>query len=81
MKYTIYKIKDPEHLQIIIPDGCHQKVVSRSVLEKLDESFIESEHDTMEAAIEEIKNKKYKLKWTKLTILPVIDIGWNGEVE
>jgi len=80
MKYIIYSLVQPEHLQKTIPDGYHYKQLVRSVLEELDETGIESKHDSMEAAVAEITKNAENLKYFKLTILPVINIDYEGKI-
>jgi hypothetical protein len=41
---------------------------------------MEPEHPTMEAAISEIHLNKERLKHKQLTIIPVLNIRWDGEV-
>lgn len=70
----------PSHLKEILEKGYYTETIYRDVLEKLKVHGVESEHKTMESAIEEINKNKEKLKNTRLTILPVISIDWDGEV-
>ena len=80
MKYTIYEMIQPSHLKEIKPDGYYQKTIYRDVLQKLDISGVEEEHSTMEGAIAEINNKKDLLKHLRLTIIPILEISYDGEV-
>jgi|GEM_PF-3234736 len=84
MKYIIYQLVQPKHLKIIVKiideQGYYDKVVYRDVLEELDVPNVESEHNTMESAIEEIKNKCSKLENMRLTILPILSISYDGIV-
>lgn len=70
----------PEHLQKTVRDGYDTKTVYRNVLEKLDVSGVEEEHQSLEMAMAEIVSKKDKLKHLELTILPVVSVSWDGEV-
>ena len=70
----------PEHLQKTVLDGYDTKTLYRNVLEKIDVSGVEAEHQTLEMAIAEIISKKDKLKHLELTIIPVVTISWDGEV-
>lgn len=80
MRYIIYEMVQPEYLQRLDEEGYRQKVIKRHVLEKVDEPRMESEHPTMEAAIAEIHLNKERLKHKQLTIIPVLNIRWDGEV-
>ncbi|MCK9544034.1 MAG: hypothetical protein M0R03_18600 [Novosphingobium sp.] len=81
MKYIIYEMITPEHLKKVVPEGYgYTKTLYRNVLEKLDVSGVESEHQTLEMAMAEIVSKKDKLKQLELTILPVVTVSWDGQV-
>jgi hypothetical protein len=78
MKYVIYEMVQLDFLQKTEPDGYYMKTRRREVLEILDESGVYSDHNTYEEAMKEISDNSGKLSSKKLTILPVIDIGWDG---
>lgn len=80
MEYIIYELVSPEQLTKVEFDGYYARTISRSVLSKLDVSGVNPQHDTMESAISEIKEKSVFLKFRNLTILPVITVKWDGEV-
>lgn len=80
MKYVIYEMVCPSHLKEIENDGYYPKTIYREVLQELDLVGIGKEHKTMEGAINEITNKKDALKHMKLTVLPVFEISWDGEL-
>jgi hypothetical protein len=82
MKYIIYEVISPEHLQKTVLDGYYNKTLYRSILQPVDNEhgMVESEHDSMDAAIEEIKKHKEELKYCTLTILPIVKINYEGEV-
>jgi len=81
MKYIIYEMVSPEHLQKTIQEGYGSvKTLYRNVLERIDVSGVESEHETLEMAMAEIVSKKDKLKQMELTILPFISVDWDGEI-
>lgn len=80
MQYVIYKLVQPSHLKEIEPDGYSQKTIYRDVLQKLDIFGIESEHNSMDSAISEIREHSKKLKNSTLTILPIIQVAWDGDV-
>jgi hypothetical protein len=70
----------PSHLKEIEQDGYYPRAIYRSVLEDLNVSGVEEEHNSMESAIFEINQKKEKLKHLTLTILPVFNINYEGEI-
>jgi hypothetical protein len=80
MKYIIYELVRPSHLKEIKEDGYYQKTVYRKVLQKLDMNGIEATHQTIESAIAEITTKKDMLKHLTLTVLPVLEISWDGDI-
>lgn len=81
MKYVIYEMIQLDHLRDFVNEGYgYKKTIYRDVLEKLDVDKVQSEHLTVESAIEEIQKNKDRLKSLRLTILPVISISWDGEV-
>ncbi len=81
MKYVIYQLIDPDSLREWKERGYNSTVIYRSVLEKLNDPRVEEEHPTMEAALAEITNKKDELKQLTLTILPIITVGYDGEIK
>jgi predicted transcriptional regulator len=80
MKYTIYQLIQPDHLREIKHTGRYTETIYREVLEELDIDGVEAEHQTLEMAMSEIVSYKNKLKNLKLTILPVVQINWEGEI-
>lgn len=80
MVYIIYEIVFPEHLKNIERDGYYTKTEYRGVLVELDKNGVDTRHPSFESAVQEIQQKKEKLKNLKLTILPILQIGWDGEV-
>lgn len=81
MKYTIYEMIQPDHLKDIVRKayGC-TKTIYRDVLEKLDIDGVECEHLTLESAMSEIVNKKDKLKHLRLTIIPIVEVSFDGSI-
>jgi len=79
MKYKIYSLEYPEHLQKTEPDGYHMKTISRAVLEDVNEGW-ESEFETPDEAYKHIEAHSEKLKGCELCVLPIIKIDYNGEV-
>lgn len=81
MKYVIYKMINPSHLKEVEQEGYgYTKTIYRSVLEKLDIPHVEETHTSIESAMAEITAKKNELKHLTLTIIPVIEITWDGEI-
>ncbi len=80
MKYKIYRLVQPEHLQKKELDGYYMKSITRNVLEELDVIDVESIHSSMEAALFEINSKSQELKHLDLVILPTISINWEGKI-
>jgi len=80
MKYVIHELVRPSHLKEIKEDGYYTKTVYREVLERLDITGVEEVHNSMESAYAEIVSKKGLLKHFKLTIIPVISISWDLEI-
>lgn len=78
MKYTIYELIQPSHLKEVENEGYYINTIHRDVLQKLDVHDIESEHDTMESAANEIRKHSDKLKHKTLTVLPIFTIDWEG---
>lgn len=70
----------PASLKRIEVEGYYPHTVHQHALEKLDVVSVQTEHDTMESAVEEIKKNADKLKFLDLTILPVISINYEGEI-
>jgi len=79
MQYIIYEIV-PSVLSGIEPDGWYNKQIDRNVLIELDEREIVSRHQSFDAAESEIRRNTHLLKFKKLTVLPVFDISWDGEI-
>lgn len=80
MKYTIYEMVRPSILAETEYHGYYIETVYRDVLEILNVSGVEEEHLTLESAVAEIESKKEVLKGLRLTILPVFEISYNGEI-
>jgi len=80
MKYIIYQMIYPDVLQKTVMDGYYLKDLERCVLQTLNESFVSEEHDSFESAVEEIKKNAEKLKSMSLTILPVINVNYEGKI-
>lgn len=80
MKYIIYEIVRPSHLAGLDDSGYNIRSVDRYVMERLDVHNVNEEHDTMENAIREINDKKENLKHLTLTVLPIFEVLWDGEI-
>ena len=75
MRYIIYELT-----KSIEPRVEYKDYLYTEVLERLDAFPIEEEHLTMESAIETIEKNKERLKHKRLTILPIYNIDWEGEI-
>lgn len=83
MKYKIYELVQPDILQENVIEGYGMRSISRIVLEKIsgiDYEFNE-DHESMENAIAEIEKFKNQLKGMRLTIIPIIEIDYKGEIK
>lgn len=79
MKYRIYELTYPEHLQKNVPAGYYQIDFVTCVLTEVNISgspMFENEHKSMESALAEIEKQKTNLKGKEITILPVIQIPY-----
>lgn len=81
MKYVIYELINPEILSKVEFEGYQATKTELSVLKKLSVYGIQTEHRSFKHAAEEIKENTDKLKHLSLTILPVFNIMWDGEVQ
>lgn len=80
LKYVIYRLSYPEHLQSKEVDGYYLKTINRAVLETLDSDYhVTDEHDTMESALAEIEAHKKDLVGVSLTVLPYIYIPFTWD--
>lgn len=80
MKYIIYELVSSKEPRIEYRNYSTEVIYSE-VLEKLDLTLIEEEHLTMESAIKTIEENKERLKLKKLTILPIYEINWEGNIK
>lgn len=76
----VYKIFELISKHKIEPDGYDTKTITTYKLnEEISYSKLETTHTTIECAYAEIiKNKRF-LKSKILTVLPIIEIDWDGE--
>jgi hypothetical protein len=79
MKYKIYSLEYPEHLQKHEPDGYHMKQIDRAVFEDIHVGC-ESEFDTSEDAYKHIQDNSKNLKGRELCVLPVIKVDYKGDL-
>ena len=81
MKYKIYELVKPEHLQKKEVDGYDLKTITRSVLQEMDySSHLDNDYSTIEEAVQAINQNIESVKYKELTILPVINVSWDGSV-
>jgi len=82
MKYKIYILVKPSHLQTTELDGYNIKTIERVVLEvpdyytNLDDTFI-----SMQEANQAIIDNKEKVKYMELCILPVVSVDYNYDLD
>lgn len=82
MRYKIYEMVKPEHLQKIEPDGYHMKTIERVVLELPDyNSGLDGDHSSVEEANQAIIDNKENAKNRDLCILPVVSVHWDGDID
>lgn len=81
MKYVIYRMEHPEHLEQVVNIGYGStRTYRRSVLEELNVDWVNIRHDSFEQAVSEIEKNVDKLKDHELTILPIINIDYLGSI-
>lgn len=82
MKYKIFKLSTPDILIKTYRDGYDLETIENITLQELDFSgyIMNDEHNSIESAMEEIRKHKNELENTDLTILPIIEIDYNGEI-
>lgn len=80
MRYIIYELVTPSHLNVIESGGYYPKVIEREVLQKLDITAVNEEHPSFESAVAEIEKKSTILKGYRLTVLPVFSVAYDGEI-
>lgn len=82
MKYKIYQLTEPKVLSEIEYSGYSPTEKKRTVLEELPGMPYDfsDEHLTVEEAHNEIVKHKEALQCYTLTIIPVINIRWDGEI-
>lgn len=83
MGYKIYELVTPEHLQSVEQDGYYLKTISRYVLEELDINIfgsVDNNYDTVIDAVKAIEKNKEKLKGKELTVVPVINVDYEGHI-
>lgn len=84
MKYKIYELVEPDILSKTEPDGYDIKTTNKTVLQELDWGFgnnLGGTYSSLESAKEEITDNLSDLKGKKLTILPILDIDWEGNLK
>ena len=82
MKYKIYEMVAPEQLSYVNNTDYYPKTMNRFVIEEISCNVIwDNEFNSVTDAEKAIIENKDKLKFLKLTVLPVISIGYEGNVE
>ena len=82
MKYQIFELISPPSLKKYEPDGYHMKSTQGSILQEIDidRYGFEENHDSIDSAMNEIEKYSDNLKSKTLTIIPIININYDGEV-
>lgn len=81
MTYKIHKLVEPTHLSVQEDEGYSTRTVYRRVLEELNGHFQwNNEFGSIEQAYTFIKENSEHFKCMELTVIPVIDVNWDGEV-
>jgi hypothetical protein len=80
MQWIIYKMVQPDEMFEMKANGYYRENTDRNLLERLRIEGVVDEHPTFEMALSEIENQKHLLKTLRLTIIPVIDISFNGKI-
>lgn len=81
MRYRIYKLTKPSHLQTTEPDGYSVKTIEKCVLEIPEYySGIDDDFSSVEEAENAIRNNSSRLKCQDLCILPVVSVTYDGEI-
>ena len=82
MKYKIYKIVSPSLLRRFDDGNYFHSIVNRYVLEEVDITGVTDEHPTFDSAVKELeeKAKLFRMEGKKLTILPIIEIDYQGNI-
>lgn len=83
MKYQIFELVGPSILHKYEPNGYHMKSTQGIVLQDVDiDRFgFEECHESIESAMNEIEEYSNDLKSKTLTIIPIINIDYNGEIK
>ena len=82
MKYQIFELVGPEVLHKYEPNGYHMKSIQGIVLQSvnIDRFSFNESHDSIESAVAEIEKYSEDLKGSALTIIPIININYMGEI-
>lgn len=80
MKYVIHRLVTPQSIQRTEMISMSKMVTNRIVMEILNLQGINSVHNTMQEALDEIEKHSQGLKNMNLTIIPIIWIDENGKI-
>ena len=82
MKFQIFELIEPSILKKHEPDGYHMKSIQGIILQDVDINRygFEEIHDSIDSAMNEIEKYSDDLKTKTLTIIPIINIDYDGEV-
>lgn len=77
MKYKIFELIGKDRLE---QDEYYTKTITSYKLEELDLGMKDNEFDSPEEAMNTIQNLATNFKCTKVSILPIIEIDYEGKV-
>ncbi len=80
MKYVIHRLVTPQSIQRTEMISMSKMVTNRIVMEILNLQGVNSVHNTMQDALDEIEKHSQVLKNMNLTIIPVIWVDENGKI-
>jgi len=81
MRYKIYELTQPKVLSEIDTSDYSPREVKKTVLNEVRTTYgFNDEHSTIGDAYDEIERCKESLKHMILTIIPIISVHWDGEI-
>jgi hypothetical protein len=81
MRYKIYEMVKPLHIQKSEPDGYQLKHIDRMALEVPEyHTRLNNDYNNIEDAEKAIIENKECVKMKDLCVLPVFSIDWNGDI-
>ena len=77
MSYKIYELIGKEKHE---PDGYNMKTITTYKLKEINEWEMQNSYINIQDAYKDIEKHKELLKSKILTILPIVNINWDGEI-